>query len=275
MFNLTDNISTIELTGAPEQVILPVAYMWVWARNDGSETVYMSRSSTVSNGANGSISIPAGGAARLFVNGYTFYVNGSGTVLINATDTDSCPFRDAPTTSGGGAGGDYYTKIQSDTRYAQKSEIPTTLPANGGMADTVNGLIILNSENIALRTVEGYKKWVCAANTTPNTAGFITAGIWFKNNLEYSITAQIIVYATKKTPWIQAGYGTGTMNDMFLKGLGREWFANTTLETTPTPVSMIVPTGKTGYFGFSHTAGGQEAYINDVKAYTIKDVRLM
>lgn len=147
MFNLMDNISTIELTGAPEQVILPVSYMWVWARNDGSETVYMSRSSTVSSGANGSISIPAGGAARLFVNGYTFYVNGSGTVLINATDTDSCPFRDAPATSGGGTV-DCYTKSESDARYAQKTDIPSSLPANGGNAATVGGVGIANLRQI-------------------------------------------------------------------------------------------------------------------------------
>ena len=62
---------------------------------------------------------------------------------------------------------------------------------------------------------------------------------------------------------------------MLEKGRGREWFANTTLETTATPIPMVVPPGKTGYFGFNRTTEGQEAYINDVKAYTIKDVRLM
>lgn len=148
MFNLMDNISTIKLTGAPEQVMLPASYMWVWVRNDSSETMYMSRSSTVSSGANGSISIPTGGMARLLVSGNTFYVNGNGVVLVYALDTDSCPFRDAPTTSGGGVGGDYYTKVQSDAKYAQKSEIPTTLPANGGNADTVGGVGIANLRQI-------------------------------------------------------------------------------------------------------------------------------
>lgn len=272
------DIKTITSTeGVNEVDFGSSASRFYWFQNIGTTTVHVSANADIVAGADGVAELAAGDSVCIEALGGKVYVLGVGKVQIHNTGDKFCPFKIAPAQSGGGTG-DGYTKSESDARYAQKTEIPTALPANGGNADTadaINGLTILNSENIALRTVDGYKKWVCAANTIPNAAGYVTAGIWFKNNLSYSITAQIIAYAAKKAPTIQAGYGTGTMKDMLEKDLGREWFANTTLETTATPISMVVPAGKTGYFGFNRTAEGQEAYINDVKAYTIKDVRLM
>ena len=274
------DIKTITSTeGVNEVDFGSSASRFYWFRNVGTTAVHVSGKADITAGSDGVAELAAGGATCIETTEGKVYVLGAGKVQIHNTGDKFCPFKNAPAQSGGGSGtGDGYTKSESDARYAQKSEIPTALPANGGNADTadaINGLVILNSENIALRTVDGYKKWVCMANTIPNSVGYVTAGIWFKNNLSYSITAQIIAYAAKKTPTIQAGYGTGTMEDMLEKGRGREWFANTTLETTATPIPMVVPPGKTGYFGFNRTTEGQEAYINDVKAYTIKDVRLM
>ena len=274
------DIKTITSTeGVNEVDFGSSASRFYWFQNLGTTTVHVSGKADITAGSDGVAELAAGDSVCIETLDGKVYVLGAGKVQIHNTGDKFCPFKNAPAQSGGGSGtGDGYTKSESDERYAQKSEIPTALPANGGNADTadaINGLVILNSENIALRTVDGYKKWVCMANTIPNSVGYVTAGIWFKNNLSYSITAQIIAYAAKKSPTIQAGYGTGTMEDMLEKGRGREWFANTTLETTATPISMVVPPGKTGYFGFNRTTEGQEAYINDVKAYTIKDVRLM
>lgn len=271
---------TVQLDGTECAVVFSSNYRCFTVLNDTAGDIYISISPNITAGKDG-VRRVASGASSSLAHGRnnidTLYILGTGSVQVTASDSPGNFFKSAPVQSGGGTV-DGYTKSESDARYAQKSEIPTALPANGGNADTadaINGLVILNSENIALRTVDGYKKWVCMANTIPNSVGYVTAGIWFKNNLSYSITAQIIAYAAKKTPTIQAGYGTGTMEDMLEKGRGREWFANTTLETTATPISMVVPPGKTGYFGFNRTTEGQEAYINDVKAYTIKDVRLM
>lgn len=271
---------TVQLDGTECAVVFSSNYRCFTVLNDTAGDIYISISPNITAGKDG-VRRVASGASSSLAHGRnnidTLYILGTGSVQVTASDSPGNFFKSAPVQSGGGTV-DGYTKSESDARYAQKSEIPTALPANGGNADTadaINGLVILNSENIALRTVDGYKKWVCMANTIPNSVGYVTAGIWFKNNLSYSITAQIIAYAAKKAPTIQAGYGTGTMEDMLEKGRGREWFANTTLETTATPISMVVPPGKTGYFGFNRTTEGQEAYINDVKAYTIKDVRLM
>lgn len=271
------NIKTITtIDGVNEVDFGSSASRFYWFQNIGTTAVHVSANADIVAGADGVAELAAGGVTCIETTEGKVYVLGAGKVQIHNTGDKFCPvFKIAPAQSGGGTTVDSYSKTESDARYAQKSEIPTTLPANGGAADTINGIIILNSENIDLRTIDGYKKWVCIVNTVPNTVGYVTAGIWFKNNLSYSISAQIIAYAAKKAPVIQAGYGTGTMTDMLEKGRGREWFANTTLETTATPVQLIVPAGKIGYFGFNRTTEGQEVYINDVKAYTFKDIRLM
>lgn len=290
-----ERFCSITLDGSESSITFQEEYLYFSVQNNSDSVVYISLNRDIVPNADGVMAVNAGSSVLFghMKNVNRFFVKGTGPIQIAAANEPINFFVNASTSSGGESGGDYYTKAQSDAKYVQASNLakvatsgnysdlkgtPEKLPANGGNADTadaINGLVILNSENIALRTVDGYKKWVCMANTIPNSVGYVTAGIWFKNNLSYSITAQIIAYAAKKAPTIQAGYGTGTMEDMLEKGRGREWFANTTLETTATPISMVVPPGKTGYFGFNRTTEGQEAYINDVKAYTVKDVRLM
>ena len=63
---------------------------------------------------------------------------GAGKVQIHNTGDKFCPFKNAPA-AGGGEAVDAYTKSESDAKYAQKTDIPTTLPANGGNADTLGG----------------------------------------------------------------------------------------------------------------------------------------
>ena len=271
--------------------------VFYWILNTGSSTVYASIEDSFAAGDDGVVSLGPKESRRLETKNDTIYILGEGQVEIHNQRDGICSFKQAPTSSGGGGTvdaytktesdaryaqksdiPDSYTKTESDTKYAQKSDIPTSLPANGGNADTadaINGMIILNSENINMKSKGSYVKWVCAKNTVPKTEGFVTAGIWFKNDLSYAVTAQIVAYAVKKAPTIQAGYGTGTLRSMFISGSGREWFTNNTLETTATPIHMTVPPGKTGYFAFGNTAEGQEAYIDDVKAYTVNDIRLM
>ena len=256
------------------------ASRFYWFQNIGTTTVHVAGKADITAGADGVAELAAGGVTCIETLGGKVYVLGAGVVQIHNTGDKFCPvFKRAPAQSGGGSGtGDGYTKSESDARYAQKSEIPTALPANGGNADTadaVNGIIILNAENISTSNINDYVKWACTKNTVPKTTGFVYAGIWFKNNLSYTVTAQIIAYATKKAPVIQAGYGTGSFQSMFGSGSGREWFANTTLETTAVPIRMTVPAGKTGYFGFNNTGEGQYAIIDDVNVFTLKSVRFM
>ena len=274
------NIKTITSTeGVNEVDFGSSASRFYWFQNIGTTTVHVSGKEDIVAGGDGVAELAAGDSVCIETLGGKVYVLGAGKVQIHNTGDKFCPFKIAPVQSGGGSGtGDGYTKSESDARYAQKSEIPTELPANGGNADTadaVNGIIILNAENISTSNINEYVKWTCTQNTVPKTTGFVYAGIWFKNNLSYTVTAQIIAYATKKAPVIQAGYGTGSFQSMFGSGSGREWFANTTLETTAVPIRMTVPAGKTGYFGFNNTGEGQYAIIDDVNVFTLKSVRFM
>ncbi len=272
------DIKTITSTeGVNEVDFGSSASRFYWFRNVGTTAVHVSGKADITAGSDGVAELAAGDSVCIETLGGKVYVLGAGKVQIHNTGDKFCPFKIAPVQSGGGTG-DGYTKSESDARYAQKSEIPTALPANGGNADTadaVNGIIILNAENISTSNINEYVKWTCTKNTVPKTTGFVYAGIWFKNNLSYTVTAQIIAYATKKAPVIQAGYGTGSLQSMFGSGSGREWFANTTLETTAVPIRMTVPAGKTGYFGFNNTGEGQYAIIDDVNVFTLKSVRFM
>ena len=273
------NIKTITSTeGVNEVDFGSSASRFYWFRNVGTTAVHVSGKADITAGSDGVAELAAGDSVCIETLGGKVYVLGAGKVQIHNTGDKFCPvFKRAPVQSGGGTV-DGYTKSESDARYAQKTEIPTALPANGGNADTadaVNGIIILNAENISTSNINEYVKWTCTKNTVPKTTGFVYAGIWFKNNLSYTVTAQIIAYATKKAPVIQAGYGTGSLQSMFGSGSGREWFANTTLETTAVPIRMTVPAGKTGYFAFQNTAEGQYAIIDDVNVFTLKSVRFM
>ena len=155
--------------------------------------------------------------------------------------------------------------------YARLSDIPSKLPADGGNADTaenINGIIIFNSLNIGSAEVGASVKRVCNANTVPKTAGFVYAGIWFKNTLDTAVTAAVKAYATAKSPVIQAGYGTGSLQGMYGSGSGREWYSNKTLDTSASAVKMTVPAGKTGYFAFNMTSADVYAVIEDAAVFT-------
>ena len=271
---------TVELDGTECAVVFSSNYKCFTVQNETADDIYISISPNITAGKDG-VRRVASGASSSLAHGRnnidTLYILGTGSVQVTASDSPGNFFKSAPAQSGGGTV-DGYTKSESDARYAQKTEIPTALPANGGNADTadaVNGIIILNAENISTSNINEYVKWTCTKNTVPKTTGFVYAGIWFKNNLSYTVTAQIIAYATKKAPVIQAGYGTGSFQSMFGSGSGREWFANTTLETSALPIRMTVPAGKTGYFGFNNTGKGQYAIIDDVNVFTLKSIRFM
>ena len=259
-----DGVNTVDFGSA--------ASRFYWFRNVGTTTVHVSGKEDIVAGSDGVAELAAGDSVCIETLGGKVYVLGAGKVQIHNTGDKFCPFKSAPVAGGGG---NSYTKSESDAKYAQKTDIPSSLPANGGTADNISGIIILTGENIKAASVEGAVKWACVDNTTANTDGFVTAGIWFKNNLSYAVTAQIITYANQKTPIVQAGYGTGTFQEMFYEGHNREWYSINTLEITPTPINMVVPAGKTGYFGFNNTQNDVYAVIDDANVFTTVTTRFM
>ena len=113
--------------------------VFYWILNTGSSTVYASTKSTFTAGDDGVVSLGPKESRRLETNTDTIYILGEGQVEIHNQRDGICSFKQAPTSSGGGETIDAYTKTESDAKYAQKTDIPTSLPANGGNADTVDG----------------------------------------------------------------------------------------------------------------------------------------
>ena len=269
------DIKTITSTeGVNEVDFGSSASRFYWFQNIGTTTVHVSANADIVAGADGVAELAAGGVTCIESLVGKVYVLGAGVVQIHNTGDKFCPvFKRAPAQSGGGATVDSYSKVESDARYAQKSEIPTELPANGGNADTadaVNGIIILNAENISTVEIDGVVKRVCNVNTTPKTTGYTTAGIWFKNTQDTAVTVSAMMYSTDKTVKIQMGYGSGSFPGQFNNGTGREWFENRAGDTTAALLKMTVPAGKIGYFGINNTSESVYAFIDDVTVFTDK-----
>ena len=131
MATLTKSTGTVTLTGAAEKVTLPAVYGWVWLKNMSDSDIFAGLSADISEGADGVMTIPAGECGRLQTDGFdSVYLMGTGNALVVAQNYADCPFKV------GVKGGE----IPDLSAYAKKSDIPTELPANGGNADTVDGL---------------------------------------------------------------------------------------------------------------------------------------
>lgn len=133
------NIKTITtIDGVNEVDFGSGASRFYWFQNLGTTTVHVSGKADIVAGSDGVAELAAGDSVCIETLGGKVYVLGAGKVQIHNTGDKFCPFKNAPAQSGGEAV-DAYTKSESDAKYAQKTDIPTTLPANGGNADTVGG----------------------------------------------------------------------------------------------------------------------------------------
>ena len=142
------DIKTITSTeGVNEVDFGSSANRFYWFHNIGTTTVHVSANADIVAGADGVAELAAGGVTCIETLGGKVYVLGAGVVQIHNTGDKFCPvFKRAPAVGGGG--GNSYTKSESDAKYAQKTDIPSSLPANGGNADTVGGVGIANLRQI-------------------------------------------------------------------------------------------------------------------------------
>ena len=115
-----------------------------WFKNLSDSILYVSAKPNPVAGADNVAELPAKGAASVETDEGKVYVLGAGKVEIHRTNSKFCPFELPSTGSGGGGTVDAYTKTESDAKYAQKTDIPSSLPANGGNADTVDGYHVDN-----------------------------------------------------------------------------------------------------------------------------------
>lgn len=92
---------TISLTGS--EVKADFYGTNAWLRNDGTSTVYASKSPSVTAGADGVVSVPAGGSAPVFDAHGTVYLIGTGSVLLIGSDYSENPFKSSAQSGGSGA----------------------------------------------------------------------------------------------------------------------------------------------------------------------------
>ncbi len=94
------NYKTINLTGS--EIAVEISGQNCDIRNDGTDTVYISRRPLITAGADGVMSVPAGQAAKLLDSNGTAYLTGTGTVLLCGNDYSELVFKVAATSSGEG-----------------------------------------------------------------------------------------------------------------------------------------------------------------------------
>ena len=117
MATLTKSTGTVTLSGAVEKVTLPAVYGWVWVKNMSDSDMFVGLSESVSAGADGVLSIPAGECGRIQTDGQdSVFLIGTGNALVVAQNYADCPFKV------GGKGGEapdlskYATKAELDTK---------------------------------------------------------------------------------------------------------------------------------------------------------------
>lgn len=158
--------------------------VFYWILNTGSSTIYASTKSTFTAGDDGVVSLGPKESRRLETNNDTIYILGEGQVEIHNQRDGICSFKQAPTSSGSGGGGtiDAYSKTESDSKYAQKTDIPTSLPANGGNADTVDDYHV--SEPINISTTIPPEYFTDVARINPATKKIES---WHTDNIKVAL----------------------------------------------------------------------------------------
>ena len=139
------------LTGTDKEIRVQGRYASV--KNNGTETVYASSTPDLELNAAEVVPIQAGESVIVRDCRKKLYVRGSGQIAVVSGNEPVNFFKPAPKGDGGGGDGitqqqlndtlkTYATNTSVDDKlenYAKKDEIPTSLPADGGNADTVGG----------------------------------------------------------------------------------------------------------------------------------------
>ena len=206
----------------------------VWLRNDGTDAIYASTSPGITAGADGTVSIPAGQSVGVYGANGTVYLIGTGSVQLIGSDYSTNPFRNSAASGGSGAdevaraaigahAGNADIHVTADEKAewngkADKSDIPTTLPANGGNAETLDGLHVDDLiyargilENIDLDTI----KYPCSAlanvsctNKPVDEWGTFLAFVGGSGSVS-QLYIPTVVDGTQSTLWMRHFGGTG------------------------------------------------------------------
>lgn len=145
---------TIALTGS--EIMAEFSGANAWLRNDGTDVIYAAAKPGITAGADGVVAIPAGQSAPVYGANGAVWLTGTGSVQLIGSDYSTNPFKMSAQAGGSGAddvaraaisahsgNADIHVTAAEKAAWSGKAElsdIPTTLPANGGNADTVDNL---------------------------------------------------------------------------------------------------------------------------------------
>ena len=158
-----------------------------WLKNLGDSILYVSANPNPIAEKDDVAELPAKGAVSVETDEGKIYILGAGKVEIHRTNSKFCPFDWQSSGSGGGGTIDAYTKTESDAKYAQKTDIPTSLPANGGNADTVGGKVPekIFYDNGLAADLNSATKSGCYA-TSPDTLNAPLSSWWLVDTTNYN-----------------------------------------------------------------------------------------
>ena len=194
-----DRDCTVILDGTECSVKFDRCFLAYSVQNNSTSDVFVSIHQGANAGDDGVVRIKAGSSgvyAHMRTEVKTVYFNGTGEIQVHGQNDTNNSFRNAPVSGGGGTTVDSYSKTESDARYAQKSEIPTALPANGGNADTVGGKTIdsfIYPNGYYTDNVYDIKRPFCGVVTNTNAGVPVENGPW----------GTIICFAGGTGSWVQ------------------------------------------------------------------------
>ena len=148
-------MATKTITLAGSEVKAEFSGANAWLRNDGTDVIYAAAKPGITAGADGVVAIPAGQSAPVYGANGTVWLLGTGSVQLIGSDYSTNPFKTSAQAGGSGAdnvaraaisahssNADIHVTAAEKAAWSGKAElsdIPTTLPANGGNADTIDG----------------------------------------------------------------------------------------------------------------------------------------
>ncbi len=220
-------IKTIALTGA-EASVNGLHGANAHIRNDGTDIIYAAKTAGITAGADGVLSIPARDSATLYGISGGIFMLGSGSVMVVSSDYAESPFKTSAQAGGSGAddvaraaisahAGNTEIHVTAEEKATWNSkadldDIPETLPANGGSADSATyqyqayigiGIDILD---YTLNNVPDMSTYLCGVTncpTCPTNYGYDADN----NDFYYRISRYTPTYAVVKA------YDIGSNNE--------------------------------------------------------------
>lgn len=232
-----------------------------WLKNLGDSTLYVSANPNPIAEKDDVAELPAKGAVSVETDEGKIYVLGAGKVEIHRTNSKFCPFDWQSSGSGGGGAIDTYSKTESDAKYAQKTDIPTSLPANGGNADTVGGKVPekIFYDNGFATDLNGATQSGCYG-ASPDTLNAPSSSWWLVDTTNFN--NQLIVQKAHNI-----GSPTNTMSYIrnYANDVWSEW-----KEISTTPIKTDTITSNSDSAGYVWLPQGNERkYISAIAhAYT-------